>query len=97
MDDWTSVWCGLPVLPPVILRNIARGAGVHIYSDGDDFVTANRFMVALHARYAGERTIRLPQPATVTDLMTGKRVAKKVATFRVNLKRNETGMWLLGE
>lgn len=97
MDDWTSAWSGLPVLPPVILRNIARQAGVHIYSDGDDFVTANRFMVALHARYAGERVIRLPEPATVYDAMTGETVAERTHEFGVELRRNETGLWLLGE
>jgi hypothetical protein len=97
MGDWTSVWSGLPVLPPVVLRNIAREAGVHIYSDGDDFVAANSFMVAIHARYPGKRTVKLREPAVVYDAMTGKRVARRTTEFTTRLDRNETGMWLLGE
>lgn len=95
MEDWTSVWSGLPVLPPVVLRNIARHAGVHIYCDGDDFVTANRFMVAVHALSSGERFIRLPEVSTVVDAMTGEQVAHQTREFRAPLQRGETGLWLL--
>jgi len=95
MTGWRSVWCGVPNLPACLLRNIARAAGVHIYDDGDDFVCANDFMLSVHARYAGVRRLMLPQPSTVTDAYTGKKVAEHVSEFEVFLERNETGLWLL--
>jgi len=95
MNAWRSVWCAVPNLPAALLRNIARYAGVHIYSNGDDFVCANRFMVSVHARYGGKRLIALPRPSTVTDAFTGKKIAARAKEFEIHLKRNETGFWLL--
>ena len=95
MPNWRSVWCGVPIIAAGLLRGIARTAGVHIYSGGEDVVYANPFMVAVHARYAGKRTISLPKPASVTDAFTGEKIAGKAKNFEVFLDRNETGFWLL--
>ena len=53
--DWTSVYCGLPVLPPAVLRDIAREAGVHIYTDNDDFMAANNWLLTVCAASDGPR------------------------------------------
>ena len=96
MPGWRSIWCAVPNLPPPLLRNIAGVAGVHIYDDAGDFVCANQVMVAVHAHYAGKRTIRLPRPCTVTDAFDGALIAEDAKSFEVNLKRNETRIWWLG-
>ena len=95
MDGWRSVWCGVPAIPAGVLRGIAGAAGVHIYTPGNDVVYANRFMVAVHTRYAGKRVISLPHPASVTDAFTGEKIAEKAKTFEVHLDQFETGIWLL--
>ena len=64
---WRSVWCGVPGLPAPLLRGIARWAGVHVYSDQDDVVYATRSLLAVHARHAGRRIVRLPARCDVTD------------------------------
>ena len=95
MGDWTSVWCGVPPVPSALLRGIARAAGVHIYDDAEDFVCANSAMVAVHARYAGERTIRLPRRCRVVDAFTGEEVGANIDSFTVPLRKYETRMWWL--
>lgn len=95
MNGWTSVWCGVPDLPAALLRGIARSAGVHIYSEAEDFLCANNVMLAVHTRYAGKRTIRLPQVCKVTDAFTGELVAQNAIAFDTVLKQYETRMWWL--
>jgi len=95
LPQWRSVWCGVPDVPATLLRNIARTAGVHIYTDSDDVLYANRFMVAVHTRQAGKRTIHLPNKATLIDAFSGKKVAENVDKFEVELGRYETGFWLI--
>jgi len=65
MPGWTSVYSSAPILPASLLRNIARAAGCHIYSDVGDVVYANRNFVALYAPGGGSRTLRLPRAARV--------------------------------
>jgi hypothetical protein len=93
MPGWTSVYCSVPVLPPTVIRNIAREAGVHIYSEMDDFVAANNWLLTLCASNDGPRTVRLPRRATVIDAMTGARVASNTDRFNVTLKFGETVVW----
>ncbi|MBN1445173.1 MAG: beta-galactosidase [Candidatus Omnitrophica bacterium] len=94
-EDWRSVWCGVPNMPADLLRGIAKYAGVHIYSDGNDFLCANSSMLSIHAAYAGKRTIKLPKPAKVVDAFTGEIISEKTDSFDVDLKQYETGMWWL--
>ncbi len=92
---WRSIWCGVPEIPTALLRQIAKAAGVHIYSDSDDVINANRFMVSVAVNDAGERNIRLPKPAKVVDAFTGEVVSEKTADFKINFKQYETKVWWL--
>ena len=64
---------GVPTSPgrPGILRNLARLAGAHIYSDTDDALYAGRGVIALHARTAGPKAIQLPRQLRVRELLGG--------------------------
>ncbi|MBN1445177.1 MAG: beta-galactosidase [Candidatus Omnitrophica bacterium] len=94
-ENWRSVWCGVPDMPADLLRGIARYAGVHIYSEGNDFLCTNNSMVSIHAAYAGKRTIKLPKPARVVDAFTGEVISEKTDSFDTELKQYETKMWWL--
>jgi hypothetical protein len=96
MAGWTSVYCSVPVLPPTVIRNIAREAGVHIYSDLDDCVAANSWLLTLCASCDGRRTVQLPRKATVVDAMTGAVVSQRKKSFDVDMKYGETAIWKLG-
>jgi len=95
MDDWTSVYCSLPVLPPTVIRNIAREAGVHIYSEMNDFVAANNWLLTVCASCDGPRTIRLPRKATVIDAMTDAVVARRTDRLKVKMTFGESRVWRL--
>lgn len=95
LGAWRSVWCGVPNLPAPLLRNIARWAGVHIYSDRDDVVYATPSLLAVHARHAGERRVLLPELRQVVDAFSGEVVAENAKEFRVELGCAQTGLWLL--
>jgi hypothetical protein len=95
MPDWTSVYCSLPVLPPAVIRNMAREAGVHIYCDNNDFMAANNWLLTICAAGDGPRTVRLLRKATVVDAMTGETVKRRAASFEVEMQYGETRVWKL--
>jgi hypothetical protein len=70
-SDWTSVYSAAPGLPSGLLRNLARAAGVHIYSETGDAFYAGRGIVALHAWKSGRKAIRLPERFTVREILGG--------------------------
>ncbi len=93
--DWTSVYCSVPVLPPTVIRNIAREAGVHIYTDNNDFVAANNWLLCVCAASDGPRTIHLPHAARVVDALTGELTTPKAKEFTLAMKYGETRVWKL--
>ena len=95
MGGWRSIWCGVPAIPAALLREIARSSGAHIYSETDDFLVANRFMVSLHAKDAGEKAISLPGKMHVFDAFSKRSVAQDANSFTVHLDAGETGFWML--
>ncbi len=96
--DWRSVYTGTIQMPAAFIRAVARWAGCHLYLDTDDVVYASRKFLTVYATAgAGRREIRLPRPETVWDLFSGKRVCRASRTFSVDLGKNETGGWFLGD
>lgn len=76
-----SVFSGTYRLEVPFLRKIAKDAGVHLYSDSTDPVEANDALFTLHARFAGQKTVRLSRKTTVVDVFNRRLVAKDVDTF----------------
>ncbi len=67
-----SVYSGVLQLPASLLRDLARRAGVHVYSDQDDVVMAGNGWLALHATAAGTRTLRLPSASAYREVISGE-------------------------
>ena len=76
-----TVFSGSYVLETPLLQKLARDAGVFLYSDSRDPMEANERFVTLHARRAGEKTIRLPHRTDVVDVFNGRLVARGVDSF----------------
>jgi hypothetical protein len=93
IGNWRSIFCSIPVMPAEVLRQIAREAGVHIYSESDDALYACENFVALHTKSAGEKIIALPFPARVTDLFENKVVAESTETIRFQSSGRDTKMF----
>lgn len=89
-SGWTSIYSSAPVLPAALLRNIARAAGCHIYSDAGDNVYASRSFLGIYSPQGGARTLRLPRRARVIDLLEDKVLADNVTEMPLKLSPNQT-------
>ena len=89
-DGWTSIYYATVGMPPALLRDIARTAGAHVYLDTDDALDTDGQFACLHAKTAGEKTLHLPQPAKVVDVMTRKVMAPRAATVTLKMAAGET-------
>ena len=77
----TSVFSGVWSLDVPFIHDVMRRAGVHIYSETSDPIEANDALVALHARFPGRKTIRLPRKATVLDVFNRRLMTQDSDTF----------------
>ncbi|MCE5239261.1 beta-galactosidase [bacterium] len=92
-----SVWSAAPHLPASLLRSIALDADVHLFSEGATGVYANRNLLAIRAAADGEQHVRLPRPADVFDLATGRPVGATASTdFAVRMKAGEIRFYYWG-
>jgi hypothetical protein len=91
-DGWTSIYYATVGMPPALLRDIARAAGAHVYLDTDDALDTDGQYACLHAQTAGEKTLRLPQPAKVVDVMTGKVLVSRAVAVTLKMSAGETAL-----
>jgi hypothetical protein len=77
-----------PIFPASLLRNIARAAACHIYSDGRDVVYANPEFLGVYSPDGGKRTIQLREPSDVLNLLTNETVATGASEFSMTLDPN---------
>jgi len=95
---WRSVYSAAPNLPSNLLRNIARWAGVHIYSDAGDVLYANKSFLGVHTLAGGRRVFKLPSRATATyDVFAKKVIAGRAAEFEAVLEPGSTVLYVLDD
>jgi hypothetical protein len=91
-DD--SIYCAVPSMDRELLRNIARAAGVHLYTGAGPVVKAAGPFVMVHKGYDRQTVaLRLPRDATAIDLYTGQTMRSENATIDLTDPRVRT--WLL--
>ena len=91
--EYRSLYSSVPLLPAGLLRNMARYAGCHVYTEDNDVVMAGRGLITYHTVAPGPRTVRLPEPATVWDLFSGECLGESVS--EVALKFEQPGTKVL--
>jgi hypothetical protein len=96
-SGWTSIYSSAPILPAELLRNIAREAGCHIYSDANDVVYANKNFLCVYAPGGATRTIRLPNRAKVIDVLENKTVVDNAKEFPLIMEANSAVLLRLDE
>ncbi len=89
-SGWTSVYSSAPILPAALLRNIARTAGCHIFSDAGDNVYACRGFLGIYSPSGGARILRLPRKSRVIDLLEDRVLADDVTEMPLKLSPNQT-------
>jgi beta-galactosidase len=96
IDGVDVYYSAAPTLPGSALRGIAARAGVHVYSDQNDVLYANKSFLSIYAVNAGVRHIRLPRRTDVYDVYNDTTVAKHILTFDVALSAQHTVLYFLG-
>jgi hypothetical protein len=96
VDRCRGVFCGAHLLPPELLRGLARQAGVHLYTASDDVIDANDAFVLLHTATAGAKTLTLPQAADVVDVYTGTVLAQGAKEFTLHAAAETTRLFYVG-
>ena len=95
MDGWRSVYAyDYKLFTPEALKDIASGAGVHLYVDGEASVFANERFLAIHAKEGGEKTVKLlGKAAKVVDLLAGTTVSEDAECFTVRFDTPDTRLF----
>ncbi|MGD9518748.1 MAG: beta-galactosidase [Armatimonadota bacterium] len=88
-DGWRSVYVASLYAPARLLRNIAREAGVWIYTDTDDVVLGDGRFLGLAASSEGKKTVRLPRPSVVRDCLSGRTV-RRGSEIEMNMRTGDT-------
>ena len=94
-DGNHTVYLGALRAPARLLRNILKQAGVHLYSDSDDVILADRDFLGVAATSAGEKRILLPDRRTVVDALTGEKVAAATTEVTLAMQMGETRLFWL--
>lgn len=93
---WTSVFSSIPGMTADQLRALYREAGVHVYSECGDVLSANDSWLMLHTRTTGTKQVVLPKTCRkITEITTEKVVAENVSAFSIDLPIYSTAVFLL--
>lgn len=95
LAGWRSVFCSVTGLPANELRRIFREAGIHLYCDSGCVVTANASWLMLHTREAGTHKVHLRAPASVTEIVTEKKIGDGIKEFETEIPDRSTRIFLL--
>jgi hypothetical protein len=93
--DGRSAYIGALHVPARLLRNLLKRAGVHLYSDTDDVILADREFLGVAATSPGTKEISLPEARTVVDALTGETLAVRADSLELTMQLGETRLLLL--
>lgn len=89
------IFHGGAVLDTDWLRDIARRAGVHIYLETGDNLEAGSGILSIHSKSSGNKTLHLPEAATLVDLFTGETVLRNGRTVTIPMTAFETRVFFV--
>ncbi len=92
---WTSVFTAAVPVPADLIREMARHAGAHIYSEENDVIMASRRFLAVHSVRGGKRTIRLPQISEVRDAISGELISAATDGIELEVTPPQTRLFMI--
>lgn len=92
----TSIFCGVVQFTVPFLTSLAETAGVHIYQKNGDPMEANSHLFTLHARFAGKKTVTLPEKTTVLDVFNRKIVGRDIDKFEFEAPLHSSWLFYYG-
>jgi hypothetical protein len=94
-DRPASLFVGAPGLTSELLREAARRAGIHLYTETDCNVYANGHFIAIHASQDGPLEVNVGQAGPVKDLLS-KELLGSGPVLSLQLRRGETRVLRVG-
>ena len=89
--DWTAVFSAPPCIPSDVIQVLLKNAGVHLYTETNDIIYANRSMIAYVACSRGMKRINMPCSATLADALTGEELVLDSGNkCEIFMQRHET-------
>ena len=95
MDGWISVLYGSKIITADFIKEIARSAGCHIYSENDDVLFANKNFVTIHASSSGKKLLRFKETCSPFELYEEKYYGTNVKEIEFDMNFGETKMFYL--
>lgn len=93
---WTSVFSAIPGVTADQLRELYRDAGVRVYTDCGDVLSANESWLMLHTKTAGLKRITLPTKCRkITEITAERVIAENTNEFSIDLPKYSTAVFLL--
>jgi hypothetical protein len=91
-DDggYTSVYCAAQVVRSDLLQSLAAYAGVHLYTNTDDFICANDTLVSIHAKDTGKRKLYFKQPCSPFEVYEKKFYGHDVTELELDMHLGQT-------
>ncbi len=75
------------------LRELWKEAGVHLYLDSDDVLYIGRGWLCVHTLDGGEKVVRFPFLAEVTDPFSGEIISDSTHHIELNLNPGSTVLY----
>ena len=95
MGEWTSVFTAAVPVPADLLREMARHAGAHVYSEENDVIMASKEFLGVHSVRPGRRIIKLPSLTPVWDVTEGSQISKGTDQIELDIVAPQTKLFLL--
>jgi hypothetical protein len=95
--EWASLYSAAPMVMPGVLRECARYAGVHIYTDAEDVFYADRDHVMLHTVRGEVKTVYLPHRADAWEVYSDRQVGRDCTSFQDAMEAGTTNMYYYGQ
>lgn len=94
--SYTSVFSTFGHVPAMVLRNIMKKVGVHVYDESySDVVFSSSGYLCIDSPYGGQRTITLPKAYDVYDVYNQELIGKEVTSFDVTFLPKNTYLYRL--
>jgi len=97
MDDWTSVYVSTTNMSEIVLRALAKLAGVHIYTESGDVFFADSRAMVIHTRTSGKKIINLRAKTHVREIPGNRAVTVDAGKFEVELPAYTTRIYFTGK
>jgi hypothetical protein len=95
MGTWRSVYSAAPLLSWQVMRNLARWAGVHLFSESGDMVWGNDKFVCIYSQSEGIHAIRFPKATNITEAYENRELGKGLDHIDLPMQRWQTHLLLM--